>query len=431
MRIHFIENKDNLIMYLPDSLKFFKINSTTKSIIIDIINSQDKKYIIDKYQITEDNFNHLKKFVSDSSKEVLTYTIDEYNDYLYKLILNVTSECILNCVYCYEHNDGKNSKSYKSSNEVMQKSLDLFFNKYKNILNIQIFGGEPTLNLDTVEFIGKYINDKYTNGKMEFKPHIGMVTNGTCASDRFIDIINKYNLELTISLDGPKSINDKTRILKNGIGSSNIVLNNISKLKKFTHSIKAVESTFTQYHVDNNLSVLDIIKYLKNELQIKNVHVTPVNAKKAKDFYLQNKKSFIDSIPAIIDYKSKTGQNYSYMILDRMISDLLHKSTSKHICNAGLSTFSVSVNGDIYPCFMLDNVKQYKLGNVFDDFSLIKQVDRFKINKCKDCFNNTLCFGCLGSNYFSTGDIYNTPNEDCEFKKKLSEQLIISLANIS
>ncbi|AGK96633.1 radical SAM/SPASM domain-containing protein [Clostridium pasteurianum] len=436
MRVHFIENKGNIILYLPDSLKFFRINSITKSTIKDIVNFNEKTLIMEKYKINEDQYNYIKTFIT--KKENLNYELSKNKECLYKLTLNITNECNLDCKYCYANGGIYNSKESQMSEDTLKKALDVFLDKYRNIENIQLFGGEPTLNLDAIEFVGDYFDKKYNIHKIDFKPIISLVTNGMCSSDRFIDIVNKYNIQLTVSIDGPKCINDRTRLMKNGKGCSDLVINNIFKLKRYTKQPQNAEATFTQYHVNSNIEVSDVIKYIKKNLGIQNIHIVHVSCEKTKDFYLKDRGSFIKSIPEIIENKNKLEYKNTYMIIDRIIRSLISKTTSKYICNAGISTFSVSTKGDIYPCFMLTDVDKYKLGNVLnysnisnDKLNLFDKSYKSNSLKCKNCFNNTLCHGCIGINYFNTSDAFKTSEEDCQFMKKLTENVILSLCKIS
>jgi uncharacterized protein len=440
MRVHFIEDKGNIILYLPDSLKFFKINSTTKSIIKDIVNFNEKTLIMEKYKINEDQYNYIKTFIT--KKEIINYEVSKHKECLSKLTLNITNKCNLDCKYCYANGGIYNSKESQMSENTLKKTLDVFLDKYKNIQSIQLFGGEPTLNLAAIEFVGDYFDKKYNIHEIDFKPIISLVTNGTCSSDRFIGIINKYNIQLTVSIDGPKCINDKTRLLKNGQGCSDAVISNIFKLKKYTKQPENAEATFTQYHVNSNIEVSDVVEYIKKDLGIQNIHIVPVSCEKTEDFYLKDRSSFVKSIPEIIENKKKSGYKNNYMIIDRIIRNLISKTTSQYICNAGISTFSVSTKGDIYPCFMLTDIDKYKLGNIRNDDKFSLNISNDKLNlfdnsykanslKCKNCFNNTLCHGCIGINYFNTGNAFKTSEEDCKFMKTLTENIILSLCKIS
>ncbi|HGD3883178.1 TPA: SPASM domain-containing protein [Streptococcus agalactiae] len=53
------------------------------------------------------------------------------------------------------------------------------------------------------------------------------------------------------------------------------------------------------------------------------------------------------------------------MLVNQILDSLFNKKISNKICGAGATVFSVSAKGDIYPCFMLNDCEEYKLGNVY------------------------------------------------------------------
>ncbi|MNI63827.1 hypothetical protein D3C73_1192300 [compost metagenome] len=87
---------------------------------------------------------------------------------------------------------------------------------------------------------------------------------------------------------------------------------------------------------------------------------------------------------------------------------------------------------------MLTDVEQHRLGNIQTADSEFwggldspanpfHQFNKLKHEQCKDCFNNTMCNGCMGINYFGTGDIFRSSEEECEFLKGLTEQVLLAL----
>ncbi len=52
------------------------------------------------------------------------------------------------------------------------------------------------------------------------------------------------------------------------------------------------------------------------------------------------------------------------------------------------------------------------------------------IEKCSSCFANTVCYGCLGVNYFSTGNLYEPPVSHCNLVKGSLEKILLNLADL-
>lgn len=431
-RVHFVEYDNQTLLYLPDLLKFYNINNRTKKIIIDIKNGGSKEDILNKHNIDEAELSNILDILSQDTLEAKGFSIS--NSFLYKLVINITNKCNLNCIYCYANGGNYDSEESIMSENVLKKTLDIFFEKYKEIGVIQLFGGEPTLNLDAIEFTCKYIEKKFENKEIINKPVIGLTTNGMCASERFIELIKKYDIKLTVSIDGPSVITNRTRVTNKGKGVAELLEKNIEILQNTTGEPSSAEVTFTQYHIDENISVEDAINFVKDRFNISYVHISPVSAEPDLPYKLKNRESFMDAIPDIINRKTN-----GYMIVNKVINKIQTKKIDSQICGAGNSVLSVSVNGDIYPCFMFTDISDYKIGNIFSDkIELWKKLDefnfryhsynRYKSEQCSNCFNNTICSGCMGMNYFNTGDAFKNSEEECQFLKDLTENVLISIS---
>lgn len=209
--------------------------------------------------------------------------------------------------------------------------------------------------------------------------------------------------------------------------------NNIVKLRNKTNQPIAAEVTFTQWHINKGISVQDTVDYLYDKFKFKAIHVVPVSAKEHASYRLKNRETFLDAVSS--SFKNK---KVKYMLVNQILDSLFNKKISNKICGAGATVFSVSAKGDIYPCFMLNDCEEYKLGNVYsltDEFWDIQEgpmskyykYDRFKYDKCNECFNRTICHGCMGINQYTTGNIFESAEEECEFMRKLTEEVIISV----
>lgn len=440
MRVHFISkgNDEDYVMLLCDSLKFYNINRRTKEIIEDIAEDNNEDEFIKKHSITPDDYAKIKLLLSANETPLSTA---ERPDGLYKLVMNVTNVCNLNCRYCYAGGGNYNSFEGLMSVDVAKKIVDTFYDRYKKIKLIQFFGGEPLLNIPVIEFVCDYIEKKFKNNEIELMPQFSVVTNGTVCNEKIVELINRYNIAVTVSIDGPKAVHDKMRVFNDGRGSLDKILENIATMKKYTQQPIAVEGTYNSAHLENSISILDVIKYVKDTLKIDNIHITPVSADQDSPYRLPDRTPFINSVHEIFKENIINSTKYSYSFVQRTIESLQRKHSSKYFCEAGISTIGVSHIGDVYPCFMFTGISKFKMGNVFDDdlftsdkynqmVSSIKSFSKFDDEKCKDCFNNRICYGCLGLNYFKTGNVHRFSDEDCDMQRKLTEHILVELSNM-
>lgn len=438
MRVHFIKEDNKTVMFFPDSLRFYKVNDKSREIIEDIMVNKNEEEVIEKFNINIDTYNKFKNLLY--KEEMVEEVTAKRENELYKLVLNITNKCNLACKYCYANGGNYCSSEGIMKIETAKATLETFLNKYRNIRIIQFFGGEPTFNLDVIEFVCNYFKDKFENKEIDYIPTYGTVTNGTNVSDRFTKLINDNQIQVTVSFDGPEKVNDKMRIFKTGKGSTSTILNNIKKLQSETNEPKGIEVTYNRAHVDENLSVKDVVKYIKDDVKVDNIHLVPVSGDENSNFTLKNTDAFKESVKDIFEEKANNNKDYGYSLITRVVQALNLKKTNKYICEAGISNYSVSIAGDIYPCFMLTDIEKFKIGNVYDKNVLssfnyknitsnLESFSKFKGSKCEDCFNNKICTGCIGSNYFKTGDIHETKEDDCSMYKSITEKVILELAS--
>ncbi len=114
--------------------------------------------------------------------------------------------CNLGCEYCYEEPD-RELKQEQIDNEY---DLDLIFNRLEKFRDERpgvevpgLHGGEPLLLRDEhLEEIFQWIHDNYDGRGTHIQ------TNGTLISEKHVEMFDKYNVSVGISMDGPAELNE-------------------------------------------------------------------------------------------------------------------------------------------------------------------------------------------------------------------------------
>ena len=436
MRVHFIEDNDIKAMFFPDAMKFYEVNDFTKQLVERLMDGQEVETIKKETSASIESIERVKRLL-DENKESVKVVSPSNEKILGKLVLNVTNKCNLGCKYCYASGGNYCSEESVMNEDFSIEILEKFYKRYEVIKVMQLFGGEPTLNLGAIERICQYIDEKYKSGLLKEKPTMGIVTNGTIVNEKLVELINSYDLKVTVSLDGPPIVNDKMRVYKNGEATSSKVMDNIKLLRSQTSEPSSIESTYNIHHVEDNIKVMDVVSFMDKELSIDNVHIVPASGSDVSDFVLRSREPFIDSVDEIFT-GIKDGKKLSYSLVNRVIGALKRQVTNRYLCEAGISMYSVSTKGDVYPCFMLTDIEQQKIGNIKeDDFfetekfkakrESLKAFSKFKADYCKDCFNNTICTGCLGLNHIETGDIHKPSKLNCDMNRQITEKVIAGI----
>ncbi len=116
------------------------------------------------------------------------------------LILWLTTACNLDCRYCYR----KEVQSFVMSRDTAEKALSLAASSGMPF-HVQLAGGEPTLQPDLVEFVGSTVR------AAEWPATIAVQTNATLIDRHFIEICQRFRIEVGVSVDGPPEVQEELR----------------------------------------------------------------------------------------------------------------------------------------------------------------------------------------------------------------------------
>jgi len=433
MRIHIIKEEENYLIYLPDLLKFFKANESTAQLAELISSGKSFNEVLQvfpdiEHSIYESFYNQFQ--TNKENTPNFDISTDEFNKYLPRLVIHISNSCNLKCKYCYAQGGNYLSEKGNISLEMLDKILDSFFTIFEKIDVINLFGGEPTLNVPAIERVAKYIAENKKDTRL------GMITNGTLINDKLASLIAEHDINVTFSVD-EKNMHDILRPCVDNSGSYDRIKKSFEKLRAVSNQPSQVEVVYTKEHVNHGISISDVIKQIQEEFGQLPVHLTPVSTDDLT-YKLENEESFMKSVDDVFtDDKLSAEADYSFT--SRIISTLRNKQPTTNICAGGFGTISVSVKGDIYPCFYLNDQKELKITDVNKQLEEVKEmVSKARLNyykknernsgKCSTCFANTVCYGCLGVNYFSTGDLYETPEFHCNLVKGSLEKILLNLA---
>lgn len=422
MRAEFlpIPGTEEYVVFFPDSIRYYRVDDRDKRILEDIMAGASFEALRDQYGISDTAYHRGRALF----EEMLGCSDLEDTGYLSRLTINLTNNCNLMCRYCYAHGGSYACEAECMSRETAKMVIDRFAEKFTNIYMIQFFGGEPMMNPDVMAFLCSYICELSAKGVLNpgtnERPRLVLMTNLSLLNEELIGIIKKYGISVTASIDGPEQINSLTRPMKNGASHAGIVKEKIRMLKEATdgRQPQLIEATYTELHRKLGLSVLDVIHYCKEELGVERVHLLPAMVPVGHDCRMED-YSFLTEAAKEILAEMKQGYNYRFDKLeDNFVRLKYREKPRRFVCDAGQSQYSVSTDGDIYPCYALAGDGSLIMGNVrdphvFDSEAYLKKragyarMDRLKTEPCQSCFGNMMCHGCmaiykaLGSDLFT------------------------------
>lgn len=143
-----------------------------------------------------------------------------------RLILFITEQCNLRCVYCYE-----DFKLGKIENFVLDGVKNLIQSRAKELkrLHLSFFGGEPLLNKKSVIELSSWAKNLCAENEISYFGHI--TTNGYSLDKKtFDELINSGVNVFQITLDGEKEAHDRLRPTVNGKSTFTKILNNLIEM---------------------------------------------------------------------------------------------------------------------------------------------------------------------------------------------------------
>lgn len=268
--------------------------------------------------------------------------------------LRISDTCNFNCSYCSEHNTLPNDKVINSKNlELLLLNLEKLYNLENRFQDLFIWGGEPTLNPELLNFLKKIRNEFNFIKNIEIHSNLSLNY-----SEIFIDTVKQLDVKFSSSfhLEYPSK-----KVFEN--------------FKSFNKN-KLLNEINLMWHNLEEFDKVKNIKKLNKELPfsiIPTFQLLDKNFNKVK-ILLKSSGDFEDkSIPT-----SDGNKNYI---------EIYNYQMKGMLCNIPIDSFIINTNGDIYFCqnFFLENKKSGI--NIFNDFTVLELQRLTNVTRCifKNC----------------------------------------------
>ncbi len=359
-------------------------------------------------------------------EEVKTYPLKSKE--VKALCIHICHDCNMRCRYCFADEGAYHSVRERMSFETAKAAVDFLIQNSgkRKVLEMDFFGGEPLMNLDVIKATVAYA--KAEGEKVGKKFLFTTTTNALLLDDTTIEFFNEEMENVVLSLDGRKEIHDAIRKSVNGKGTFDLI---IEKIKRFI-SLRGnksyyVRGTFTAKNLDFAKDVLFIADQGVDSISMEPV-VTDIEDLQIKAEHLPAiEKEYETLCDAYLEREAAgKGFNFFHFNIDLEGGPCLSKRVSA--CGAGNEYFSVTPNGDLYPCHQFAGDTNFRMGSVFEGITredtreLFASSCLFTRKQCETCFAKFICSGgCNANNYHYNGDI-NLPYETtCGMMKKRIE----------
>lgn len=330
-------------------------------------------------------------------------------------IIKITNNCNLRCKYCYTPDEafqGNMSIGVLSRfiNET-SKYIEL-----RNPINFTFLwhGGEPLLlGLEYFKSIKK-MQDRIIKGNN----YVNLVqSNITLLTDEYCEFFIKNNFKLSTSLDGPPKLHDSNRVYRDGKGSFNDVFSKIKMAKNHGIDISTL-LVINRQNIDKIEELYDFFQSENIDCKFSLLTLTGQALHNYEHVYV-HPDEYADCIIKLYELWINDTKDTSYILnLEDLIDTILQNAPVEctHLRNCQRHFFSISPNGDVYPCGRFQGIDKLCYGNInkiplieiLDSKrrkSVIKLLDE-RNKRCAGCEWLNICNGgCMHHAYNGVGDI--------------------------
>jgi len=281
--------------------------------------------------------------------------------HLSEILIAPTWNCNLRCKYCFVDKTGVSNDAPAMSYEMGARAIDALDEGLYDVkrIGVHLYGGEPFTNLPAIEGMIDRAREKPA-GRFSFI----VTTNGTILSDRVIDIINKSNMTIQLSLDGPMSVHDGCRLQADGSPTHHRVVRFLETIRART-SVQVIAAAV----IRSGSRMLEVTDYLRtlpvDHIKAQAVRLPPGSpyalTEAEWELYKQDLNTIAHKVIAEIEAGVRPVDNRFNNRLLQMLTD----GDRTKFCDAGQTTFGITPTGDIRACLLLTGQKDL-LGHIDD-----------------------------------------------------------------
>jgi uncharacterized protein len=310
------------------------------------------------------------------------------------------------------------------SEETARESVDFLLRESggNRIAHLTFFGGETLLNFPVLQKTIAYARTRAAEVGKEIE--FSLTTNATLLRPDVIEFLADNNVGVTVSIDGPRDLQNRFRVFHNGSGSYDIVAPNIKQLLQ-RHRRRPIGARVTL--TGETLDIRRIFRHLSDELGFWEVGFAPVTTSPNQPYAIGDQgfdrmlEQFRELAMEFLDYAVENRHHGFSNVKDTI--EEIHKGVSKaYPCGAGFGLMGVSTDGDVGLCHRFAGSEAHQLGTVRNGVNRERQIEFLKTHQiadktdCAQCWARPLCSGgCYHEAHVRYGNTQHPNLHYCEW----------------
>ena len=230
------------------------------------------------------------------------------------------------------------------SPDVALKALELAFARPSTRLQISFFGGEPLLEAELIDVIATRARELAE--ATEKTTILSMTTNGTLLTESNLDLIERHDIKLAVSIDGDREAHGSARIWPNRRGSFAAV---DAGLRRALARLRQVD-TITVVHQGNVDRLAGSFDYLAS-LGVRRFAFNMNYEEEWDDEALERLERGVEVLVDRVLAHYRKGNNFTVAPFhSKIVSRLKGGFCAEDRCDFGCNEWAVAPSGRIYPC---------------------------------------------------------------------------------
>ena len=284
-------------------------------------------------------------------------------------IIDLAKNCNFDCIYCFRDLQDKRIISIEVLDDILRFIKDYCEEKKLYRIGLQMWGGEPLLALDRIEYVANFFNNSKITAVIDIE------TNGSLVTDAVAEKLYRMGIRVGVSIDGTPRLQNIQRPFVNGKPTAEKVEEGIRNLQKYYIDALGGITVVTKYNFKHIKEMLDhyIFRLQMKSLKFNVVRDNPNAAAGNLSLNTEEVTWFANELMDCLYAFWSIGKHFSEGNIDVRVRNLLHQCNDNLCisrgCQGGRSILSFNQKGEIFPCEMTDFAEE-KIGSIYSGRNL-------------------------------------------------------------